>query len=205
MKKSGALPLLVEIGCEEIPARFVAGAARQFGERLRSALEAARLLDPQPQGTHEDVGASTSVYWTPRRLVAHVSGLCPVQPDRVDEITGPPVRVAFDAQGHPTRAAESFAEKNEVPINAPPGGLKADGRRMTSSAQSSPPRHSNLIGRNPWSGSGSRGRDLSGPSDGSRQSLVRGSRRVWCRSRSREFEPAMVPSATALIAGTPSP
>ena len=38
------LPLLLEIGCEEIPARFLADAERQFAERLQATLEAAGLL-----------------------------------------------------------------------------------------------------------------------------------------------------------------
>jgi glycyl-tRNA synthetase beta chain len=128
--KHQTLPLLVEIGCEEIPARFLTDAARQFGRKLQQALEDARLIEGQPQEKHEDVGASTlvvevspeprvpspRVYWTPRRLVAHIRRVRPRQPDRVEVITGPPVRVAFDPAGKPTRAAESFALKNQVPV-----------------------------------------------------------------------------------------
>src|SRR5215472_3425378 len=40
---AGTLPLLIEIGCEEIPARFLADAQKGFGERLQSALTQAGL------------------------------------------------------------------------------------------------------------------------------------------------------------------
>ena len=41
----GTLPLLVEIGCEEIPARFLAAAQREFGEHLQEALREAVRCD----------------------------------------------------------------------------------------------------------------------------------------------------------------
>ncbi len=44
--KHSTLPLLVELGCEEIPARFLDDARDDFGRRLLSALEEARLLPP---------------------------------------------------------------------------------------------------------------------------------------------------------------
>jgi len=39
------------------------------------------------------------------------------QPHQVEEIIGPPVKVAFGQDGKPTRAAESFAERNSIPVN----------------------------------------------------------------------------------------
>jgi glycyl-tRNA synthetase beta chain len=120
VKDARPVPLLVEIGCEEIPARFLSQATREFGARIERALSTARLLTAE-DGQERDVAASTSrvrTYSTPRRLIASVPGILTAQPDQVEEITGPPVRVAFDDQGNPTRAAESFAEKNQVPIRA---------------------------------------------------------------------------------------
>jgi len=106
----GTLPLLIEIGCEEIPARFLAGAQKDFGERLQQALREAGLL----------VGAvcepPLQTFSTPRRLVAHVPEILEEQPDKVDEVRGPAVKAAFDAQGNPTRAAESFAAKNGIAV-----------------------------------------------------------------------------------------
>ncbi len=111
-------PLLVEIGCEEIPARFLTQAQNDFGQRLEGALKEARLVHFGVVTAGSEGAKSTSLagpprtFSTPRRLVAYVPEVLAKQLDRVEEITGPPVKVAFDAAGKPTRAAESFAEKN---------------------------------------------------------------------------------------------
>jgi glycyl-tRNA synthetase beta chain len=104
------LPLLVEIGCEEIPARFLAAAQRDFGEQLQEALREAVLL----VGVVRESPLQT--YSTPRRLVAHVAEVLAHQPDKLEEIRGPAVKAAFDAKGGPTRAAESFAAKNNATV-----------------------------------------------------------------------------------------
>jgi glycyl-tRNA synthetase beta chain len=101
------MPLLVEVGCEEIPARFLRAAESDFCRLLGDALVEQGLSAAPPQ---------VSAYYTPRRLVAHVPALLAKQPDLVEEVTGPPIKVAFDAEGKPTRAAESFASKNGVTI-----------------------------------------------------------------------------------------
>jgi glycyl-tRNA synthetase beta chain len=111
-------PLLLEVGCEEIPARFLRDAEKGLGERVRAALKEARLLSvPGTPGTaHESAGVRPAqpveTYSTPRRLVVHVPAVLAHQPDKVEEILGPPVKVAVNAEGHYTRAAESFAQKN---------------------------------------------------------------------------------------------
>lgn len=120
------VPLLVEIGCEEIPARFLEQAEADFGRRLLESLaslgvarsEQSQKLKVEGQETLTLQPSHFTLYSTPRRLVAHVSGVLSRQPDRAEEITGPPVKVAFDGEGKPTRAAESFAQKNGVSIDA---------------------------------------------------------------------------------------
>lgn len=107
------LSLLVEIGCEEIPARFLAAARSDFGRALVNALGQARLL---PEGCGDDSLFET--YATPRRLITRVPRVLQKQTDLVEEVLGPPVKVAFDAQGNPTKAAESFAQKNGVGVRA---------------------------------------------------------------------------------------
>jgi glycyl-tRNA synthetase beta chain len=104
------LPLLIEIGCEEIPARFLAGAQKEFGERLQEGLREAALL------AGADGEPLLQTYSTPRRLVAYVPDVLEKQHDRVEELRGPAVKAAFDAQGKPTRAAESFAAKNGAAV-----------------------------------------------------------------------------------------
>jgi glycyl-tRNA synthetase beta chain len=102
-------PLLIEVGVEEIPARFLAGAERNLGERLSETLRRLRLLPPDAQ--------PVSTFSTPRRLVARVPAVLLRQTHEVEEVIGPPVKVAFDPDGKPTRAAESFAERNSVPVS----------------------------------------------------------------------------------------
>ncbi len=118
MKAPRTLALLVEIGCEEIPARFLAQAQLELGSALEFALSQYRL-GPFFDLTPGFVGRRTlptPTYSTPRRLVVHVPSILERQPDVTEEVTGPPVKVAFDKDGKPTRAAESFALKNSANV-----------------------------------------------------------------------------------------
>ena len=112
------LPLLLEVGCEEIPARFLHDAEKGLGERVQAALREARLLPDDDAPLDAGVGAihelTVRTYSTPRRLVVHVPALLGRQPDKVEEILGPPVKVAVDSEGTYTRAADSFAQKNSA-------------------------------------------------------------------------------------------
>src|SRR5690606_11766910 len=54
----------------------------------------------------------------PRRLALWIEALEEAQPDRTREEMGPPVKVAFDPEGKPTRAALHFAERVGVPVDA---------------------------------------------------------------------------------------
>jgi len=98
-------PFLLEIGSEEIPARFTPTAMAEIEARL-TALLADQHLD------HEDL----RVMATPRRLVVLCDGLAESQPDREEEVKGPPVKVAFDGDGNPTKAGEGFARKVGVAL-----------------------------------------------------------------------------------------
>src|SRR5437763_12342751 len=105
--KLRAIELLFEIGCEEIPA----GMLPKAEEDLRLNLE--KLL------AAENLSADTTVetFSAPRRLTAWVRGLPVKQADVELEVTGPPKSVAYDAVGAPTRAAQSFAEKQRVHVS----------------------------------------------------------------------------------------
>ena len=98
--------LLLEIGCEEMPASWIPGIEKQLAERLTVRLEEVRVERRTPVRTF--VG--------PRRLVATVAELADRQSDLEETVTGPPVRAAFDARGEPTRAAEGFARKQGVEV-----------------------------------------------------------------------------------------
>ncbi len=98
---------LLEIGCEEIPARFLPGASQQLKQNIQQALSVHSL------GFDE-----IEAYSTPRRLIVHASGVATTQPARSEEVTGPPWAIAFDRDGHPTAAALGFARKNQVGVEA---------------------------------------------------------------------------------------
>ena len=100
--------LLLEIGCEEMPASWIPGLEAQLAERLAAHLEAARVVCRTP--VRACVG--------PRRLVAAVAEAADRQSDLEETVTGPPVRAAFDAAGEPTRAALGFARKQGVDVAA---------------------------------------------------------------------------------------
>jgi len=108
-QKNRTEALLIEVGVEEIPARFLAGAERNLGERLTEALQTLRLLSPDAQ--------PVTTYSTPRRLVARTPQILARQPDETEEVIGPPAKIAFDQTGNPTRAATSFAERNSTRVN----------------------------------------------------------------------------------------
>ncbi len=99
--------LLLEIGTEEIPARFMLPAIAALEERA-SAVLAERHL---PHGAVAATG-------TPRRLVLTVRDVAERQETITREISGPPRKVAFDAEDKPTAAAVSFARGQGVTVEA---------------------------------------------------------------------------------------
>jgi glycyl-tRNA synthetase beta chain len=96
---------LLEIGCEEIPARMIDGASHELGERLNALLKRERL---------EPTGAVTR-FDTPRRLALLAAGIPASQPDVTEQVTGPSAQVAFK-DGQPTPAAHAFAKKIGVEV-----------------------------------------------------------------------------------------
>ena len=100
--------LLLEIGCEEMPASWIPGIEAQLAERLSARLDEVRIERRTPVRT----------FAAPRRLVATVAELAARQSDLEETVTGPPVRAAFDANGEPTRAAIGFARKQGVDVGA---------------------------------------------------------------------------------------
>jgi glycyl-tRNA synthetase beta chain len=98
--------LLIEIGCEEIPAGWLPGLTAQLGRHLDEQLKALRLT----------AGAPAETYSTPRRLAARVPKLAERQTDFEELVTGPPVSAAFTADGAATPAAAGFAKKYGVDV-----------------------------------------------------------------------------------------
>ena len=118
--------LLIEIGCEELPASWMPPLVRQLGACVGAQLEAARLACPAPP----------EAFATPRRLAVHAARVADRQPDLEETVTGPPVRAAFTDGGEPTPAAVGFARKHGVPvdrlirIDTPKGTYLAHRRRQ---------------------------------------------------------------------------
>jgi len=103
----GPQEFVLEIGTEELPHSDLEGALAQLRERLPLLLEEARL----GHGGVEVLG-------TPRRLSVLVHALQPRQADDVRVVKGPPAQVAFDSDRRPTPAAEGFARRHNVPVEA---------------------------------------------------------------------------------------
>jgi glycyl-tRNA synthetase beta chain len=95
---------LLEIGCEEIPARMIDAASAELRERVGAFLTRERLAV-----------SKISALETPRRLAIMAAGIAEAQADVVEQITGPSVNVAFK-DGQPTPAAHAFARKAGVDV-----------------------------------------------------------------------------------------
>ena len=100
--------LLLEIGCEELPASWLPGLTSQVGEVVINQLKAQRLAPETPVET----------YSTPRRLTVRVARLAERQTDLEELVNGPPVSASFAADGTPTQAAIGFATRNGTEVSA---------------------------------------------------------------------------------------
>lgn len=97
--------LLFEIGTEEIPALYVRHAIAEV-KRIAAERFAHARLDHGP----------ITAWGTPRRLGLSIGDVAEKQQDRVIQIPGPPLKVSYDDQGNPTKAATAFAKKQGVDV-----------------------------------------------------------------------------------------
>ena len=97
---------LLEIGCEEIPARMIAAASEELKKRVNDLLVREHLSG----------GGEVSSLDTPRRLAVLAPDIAAAQPDVTEELTGPAVAIAFK-DGQPTPAAHAFAKKVGLEIS----------------------------------------------------------------------------------------
>ncbi len=100
---------LLEVRTEEIPARMLEPAVRHLATRVFEDLMG-RGLGPR----------EVESGFTPRRLVLVLKGLPEGEADREEQMVGPPARVAYDAEGRPTKALEGFARR----LGLEPGDLE---------------------------------------------------------------------------------
>ena len=100
--------LLLELGCEELPASWLPGLTNQIGKVVEEQLRAHRL---PPE-------VSAESYSTPRRLTVRISRVPERQTDLEEVVTGPPVSAAFKPDGSATQAAAGFAARQNVDVAA---------------------------------------------------------------------------------------
>ena len=120
--------LLLEVGTEEIPARLLAKALEDLRGLVKDRMQAAGVAP-----------RTTRVLGTPRRLALLGEGIPETQPEKLETVLGPSRKVAFDAQGKTTRAAEGFArgqgiELADLVVEATPKGEYVAARRKTGGA-----------------------------------------------------------------------
>ncbi|VTY29503.1 glycine--tRNA ligase subunit beta [Streptococcus anginosus] len=89
--------LLVELGLEEMPAYVVTPSMKQLRDKMAAFLTDNRL-------TFDKI----EMFSTPRRLAVRVSNLSEKQTDLTEDFKGPSKKIALDAEGNFTKAAQGF-------------------------------------------------------------------------------------------------
>src|SRR5437879_5969239 len=100
--------LLLEIGCEELPASWLPDLTNQVGEIVAAQLREHRLGPESPVET----------FSTPRRLTVRIVRIPERQLDLEELVNGPPVSAAFKPDGTAAPAAAGFASKQGVEVSA---------------------------------------------------------------------------------------
>lgn len=95
--------VLIEIGMEEIPARFIRDAVEQLKDRTIKWLEETRIQHGQ-----------VDMFATPRRIAVRISALSGRQQDQNEEVRGPSRKIAIDADGQWSKAALGFARSQGI-------------------------------------------------------------------------------------------
>ena len=99
--------LAFEIGTEEIPAFDLHKAMLQLEKLVPASLDAVRI----PHG-------AVSIHTTPRRLIVLVEDVAETTEALEEVFRGPSAKIAFDADGNPTKAAAGFARGKGVDVDA---------------------------------------------------------------------------------------
>ncbi len=102
---SEQLPLLIELGTEELPVKALPGLAQALLDNVIDALAKRNIAFERGQA---------KPLYTPRRLAVLLPGVAIEQPEQTSEMLGPYATIALDADGQPTRALQGFANKAGV-------------------------------------------------------------------------------------------
>ena len=103
------LPLLIEIGTEELPPKALPELAQAFYEGVLKALASRRIALPEIPGE-----LPARPLYSPRRLAVFLPAVATQQPQQHSEVLGPYTNIGLDASGNPTPALLGFAQKNGI-------------------------------------------------------------------------------------------
>ncbi|MCR2820426.1 glycine--tRNA ligase subunit beta [Lederbergia panacisoli] len=98
--------LLLEIGIEEMPARFINKAIRELGQKIEDWFRENKIA------FHE-----VNLFSTPRRLAVLVKEVAEFQNDTEEEIKGPAKKILFDKEGNWSKAAIGFTKSNGLSVD----------------------------------------------------------------------------------------
>lgn len=133
---SEQLPLLIELGTEELPVKALPGLAQAFFDGVLHGLEkrgvAVTRGDAKPLST-------------PRRLAVLLPGVATEQPEQRSEVLGPYLNIALDAEGKPTKALSGFAAKAGIDWTALERTSDAKGERFVHRAVTPGARTADLL------------------------------------------------------------
>ncbi|MGH8088212.1 MAG: glycine--tRNA ligase subunit beta, partial [Stenotrophomonas sp.] len=118
---STMLPLLIELGTEELPVKALPGLAQAFFDGVIDGLT--------KRGVAVERGDAKPLS-TPRRLAVLLPGVAVEQPEQHGEVLGPYLNIALDADGQPTKALQGFAAKAGIDWTALERTSDAKGERF---------------------------------------------------------------------------
>lgn len=118
---------LFEIGVEEMPSAPLNNAVKQLSKLMAKGLDDAGLAHGQVR-----------IVSSPRRLAALVSDVADATEAIHSVLRGPSAKIAFDAEGNPTKAAEGFARKCGIAATELVRREDADGTEYVFAEQNTP-------------------------------------------------------------------
>jgi glycyl-tRNA synthetase beta chain len=119
-------PLLIEIGCEELPPKALDELTVAFARGVCDGIT--------KRGIAADV-AQAKTYNSPRRLAVFVPGVAAEQPAQKSEVLGPYLNIGLDASGTPTPALRGFAAKNGLAVEQLQRTSDAKGERFVARSE----------------------------------------------------------------------
>lgn len=97
---------LLEIGVEELPAKYIKDTLKQLNDKFSLTLENERLNFERIE-----------VYSTPRRLTTIITGLDEGQEDISEDVKGPSKKISFSEDGNPSKALLGFMRGQNVGLD----------------------------------------------------------------------------------------